>query len=241
MTRDPLSTSATRSAGFGARQPQPARRLRAALGWLVDPEVWLRAGLIASLRERGDPAPLVPQNVQGLLEDRRSHARCGMGEPAGGGSHDEQFDRAPPSPASGSRPSLAAVADGDPSPQGLSTGTLQAAEPGLDRPMLCGGSRAGGTKRRQRPSSRRLTPKRLRQRAYLLLANWIVRTAYALARGGLLTPQAARTAFRWSSSLTKRSLAIWRLERARRLPPERPVHSRRSLGQEDPPWRRSSK
>jgi hypothetical protein len=213
MIRDPWSTSSLQSAGFSARQSLSAYRLRVALGWLVDPQVWLRAGLIASLRERSHLATLGALNVQGLFEDRRTQVRCDMVRPTNGGTRDERLDLAPASTALGSRPALGAVADGTPSSQGLSSGTLQAAEPGLDRSALCGGPRKGRTEGQRHPPSRRLTSRHLRQRVYLLLANWIVRGAHALAMRGLLGPATARAALRWSASLSKRSLAIWRSDR----------------------------
>ena len=210
MTRDPWSTSSLSCADFSAQRSQLARRFGAALGWLVDPEVWLRAGLIASLRERDHAAMLGPLDVQGPLVDRRTHVRCGMVGPNNGGTRDERLSLVPASTASGSRPALDVIADGTSSSRCLSTGTLQATESGLGRPALCGGSRAHQPERLRRPRSWQLTSKHLRQRIYLLLANWIVRGAHALAMRGLLSPAAARAAFRWSASLSKRSLAIWR-------------------------------
>jgi hypothetical protein len=54
----------------------------------------------------------------------------------------------------------------------------------------------------------------MQQRSYLLLANWIVRAAHFLAARGLLSLTAARIAFRGSGSLSRRSMAIYRYERA---------------------------
>jgi hypothetical protein len=50
----------------------------------------------------------------------------------------------------------------------------------------------------------------------MTLARWIIRTAYALAALGMLSPALARIAFRWSSHLSKKSLALWRSERSER-------------------------
>jgi hypothetical protein len=53
----------------------------------------------------------------------------------------------------------------------------------------------------------------LRQHCYLLLAHWIMKTAFALAMKRWISPATVRFACRQSARLSRRSLAIWHAQR----------------------------
>ena len=187
-------------------------------GWLADPEIWLRACAIAAVRDRNSVGMTETPNISDLLWTDRDHAGGDAVRRASGGKLNERPNRATFAPASGSRSALFDLSDRALSPQQLSEGTRQEVRGGLGRPAPCRNSCLARANRPRGRISRicRSFIRRRQQRAYMTLARWIIRTAYALAALGMLSPALARIAFRWSSHLSKKSLALWRSERSER-------------------------
>jgi hypothetical protein len=210
-------TSRARRTGSRGHQQQFRQRLREAFGWLVDREIWLRACAIAALRQRDGAVTLEPPGASARPQSHTAHACCHAAEPANGDKCGERPNIAATPSVSGSDHALVAVPDRALSSRDLSEGTLQAIGTGMGRPDLCASSCAARTNEWRRASMTRRwgsASRHMQQRSYLLLANWIVRAAHFLAARGLLSLTAARIAFRGSGSLSRRSMAIYRYERA---------------------------
>jgi hypothetical protein len=71
MSRNTWSKLSAQRGSSSGRQRQSKWCLRDAFGWLVDPEVWLRAGRIAALRDRDSAAGPEPLGSP-------VHARCSV-------------------------------------------------------------------------------------------------------------------------------------------------------------------
>jgi hypothetical protein len=208
--------SPTRCASASRGQQQLRQCLRGVLGWLVDPETWLRAAAIAAARERGSSGTLQPLDIPMSIGSRKDHARCQMDEPGNGVQHDEQRKFSVPTSSSDPSSALVGIPDRALSSRELSEGAVQALGAGLGRPNSCARShvaQAGPPLRLSVTRCRASTFKRVQWRSYLRLANWILKTAHQLAALGLHGPMAGRIAFGWSACLSKKSLAIWRPER----------------------------
>jgi hypothetical protein len=208
--------SPTRCTSASRGQPHLRQCLRGVLGWLVDPETWLRAAAIAAARERDSSGTLQPLDILVSTGSRKDHARCQMDEPGNGVQHDEQRKYAAPISPSDSPSALVSISDRAFSPRYLSEGATQTLGAGLGRPNSCACSpvsQAGTPLRLSVTRRRASTFKRVQRRSYLQLANWILRTAHQLAVLGFLGPMTGRIAFGWSACLSKKSLAMWRFER----------------------------
>lgn len=105
MRRNTSSNSSTQRARSSDRQPRSRSRcFRDAFGWLVDPEIWLRACAIAALRERDGATTIELPDIPNLLGINRVHAQSRVVERADEDEREEPPNRVPTSFASGSRP-----------------------------------------------------------------------------------------------------------------------------------------
>jgi hypothetical protein len=203
--------TADRRLGFG-------RRWRALIGPYGNPNLWVRACAIASLRQR-DGVDMInllqtPEAFgHGPLKQPRS-ALPSIERSAGDERAIPSSDLVgPDSPAA-----LASMAHRGLVPREAATGTHQACGIGVGGPDSCPNSCADQPSRPLRRSvirSRRSIAGHLEERSYLLAAKWIVKAAHFLAMHGVLSHRGAFIAFRLSSRLSKKSWAIWRSQRKR--------------------------
>jgi hypothetical protein len=228
----PVLASEPRRPGAGHRSSPLRKRLRDLFAGLADPDLWLRACAIATLRRR-DGSPFEAKDLPSHFGNRGPDGSPGTPDPPSIGGRDAPLPTIPPAAIHSPGTALVALSgrgcpprtpsERPPRPVGARLGRAetQAHSPAADARLA-----------REWPalSSARALASRLELWTCLLAASWMSRAARGLALAGLLDRQGMLTTIRLRSRLSRRAWAIWRSQ-----------HSRRSAGREEPPWRRSSK
>jgi len=232
MHRHPVPACDLQRPGAGDRSSPARKRLRDLFAGLADPDLWLRACVIAALRRR-DGSPPEAMDLPGFFGNRAAGGSYGLpGAPSIGG-RDAPPPAIPPTAAHGPAAALVSVSGRSGPHRASSEGPPRAVGARLGRTEARAHSPAADARlAREWPalSSARALASRLEISMCLLMATCVSRAARGLALAGLLDRQGMLTTIRLRSRLSRRAWAIWRSQ-----------HSRRSARQEDPPWRRSSK